>query len=141
MLANVSNEAQLRALGLDTSTDLRVVVVASVAGGTGSGAVIDAGYAISSLETPKRPDAVDLFLVLPSGYVGANKDRVFANGVATLSELEYAMRGNPEPPYVESWGEHARVARGSSGRSATSTCSTPRTSPTSGPPPWATSTT
>ena len=112
VLANVSNEAQLRALGLDTSTDLRVVVVASVAGGTGSGAVIDAGYAISSLETPKRPDAVDLFLVLPSGYVGANKDRVFANGVATLSELEYAMRGNPEPPYVESWGDHARVSRG-----------------------------
>ena len=31
-----------------------------MAGGTGSGAVIDAGYAISSLETPKRPDAVDL---------------------------------------------------------------------------------
>ncbi|MDP4003140.1 tubulin-like doman-containing protein [Methylobacterium sp. NEAU K] len=112
VLANMSNEAQLRALGLDTASDLRVVVVASVAGGTGSGAVIDAGYAISSLETPKRPDAVDLFLVLPSGYVGANKDRVFANGVATLSELEYAMRGNPEPPYVESWGDHARVGRG-----------------------------
>jgi hypothetical protein len=112
VLANMSNEAQLRALGLDTSTDLRVVVVASVAGGTGSGAVIDAGYAIASLETPKRPDAVDLFLVLPSGYVGANKDRVFANGVATLSELEYAMRGNPEPPYVERWSDHERVAPG-----------------------------
>ena len=112
VLANMSNEAALRALGLDTATDLRVVVVASVAGGTGSGAVIDAGYAISSLETPKRPDAVDLFLVLPSGYVGANKDRVFANGVATLSELEYAMRGNPEPPYVERWGDHEAPARG-----------------------------
>lgn len=112
VLANMSNEAALRTLGLDTSTDLRVVVVASVAGGTGSGALIDAGYAISSLETPKRPDAVDLFLVLPSGYVGANKDRVFANGVATLSELEYAMRGNPEPPYVTRWGDHEPVGRG-----------------------------
>ncbi|WP_457104961.1 tubulin-like doman-containing protein [Methylobacterium sp. P5_C11] len=112
VLANMSNEARLRALGLDTATDLRVVVVASVAGGTGSGAVIDAGYAISSIETPKRPDAVDLFLVLPSGYVGANKDRVFANGAATLSELEYAMRGNPEPPYVASWSDHERVAPG-----------------------------
>ncbi|MDP4025108.1 tubulin-like doman-containing protein [Methylobacterium sp. NEAU 140] len=111
VLANMSNEAALRALGLDTATDLRVVVVASVAGGTGSGAVIDAGYAISSMETPKRPDAVDLFLVLPSGYVGANKDRVFANGVATLSELEYAMRGSPEPPYVERWGDHEAPGR------------------------------
>ena len=112
VLANMSNEAQLRALGIDTATELRFVVVASVAGGTGSGTVIDAGYAISSLETPKRPDAVDLFLVLPSGYVGANRDRVFANGVATLSELEYAMRGTPQPPYVERWGDHERVAPG-----------------------------
>lgn len=112
VLANMSNEAQLRALGLDTATDLRVVVVASVAGGTGSGAVIDAGYAISSLDTPKRPDAVDLFLVLPSGYAGANKDRVFANGMAALSELEYAMRGKPVPPYVERWGDHEPVAPG-----------------------------
>ena len=112
VLANVSNEAQLRALGLETATELRFVVVASVAGGTGSGTVIDAGYAISSLQTPRRPDAVDLFLVLPSGYVGANRDRVFANGVATLSELEYVMRGDPEPPYVEGWGDHVRVAAG-----------------------------
>ncbi len=112
VLANVSNEAQLRALGLDTATDLRFVVVASVAGGTGSGTIIDAGYAISSLETPKRPSAVDLFLVLPTGYVGANRDRVFANGAATLSELEYVMRGNPQPPYVERWGDYDRVAPG-----------------------------
>ncbi|QGY04198.1 hypothetical protein MMSR116_21545 [Methylobacterium mesophilicum SR1.6/6] len=110
VLANMSNAAQLRALGLDTATELRVVVVASVAGGTGSGTVIDAGYAISSLETPRRPDAVDLFLVLPSGFVGANRDRVYANGVATLSELEYVMRGHPRPPYVERWGDHEAVA-------------------------------
>ena len=111
VLANVSNERRLRAVGLDTSTDLRVVVVASVAGGTGSGALIDAGYAISSLETPKRPDAVELFLALPSGYVGANKERVFANGFATLSELEYVMRGNPAPPYVTRWSDHDTVSR------------------------------
>ncbi|MFD0937813.1 tubulin-like doman-containing protein, partial [Methylobacterium trifolii] len=111
VLANMSNETRLRAAGLDTSTDLRVVVVASVAGGTGSGAVIDAGYAISSLETPKRPDSVELFLALPSGYVGANKERVFANGFATLSELEYAMRGNPQPPYVTRWSDYDTVSR------------------------------
>lgn len=112
VLANMSNAAQLRTLGMETATELRFVVIASVAGGTGSGTVIDAGYAISSLDTPGRPSAVDLFLVLPSGYVGANKDRVFANGAATLSELEYAMRGDPEPPYVERWGDHDRVAAG-----------------------------
>jgi hypothetical protein len=112
VLANMSNEAQLRALGIETATELRFVVIASVAGGTGSGTVIDAGYAISSLDMPGRPSAVDLFLVLPSGYVGANKDRVFANGAATLSELEYVMRGNPEPAYVERWSDHDRVAAG-----------------------------
>lgn len=111
VLANVSNEARLRALGLDTGADLRVVVVASAAGGTGSGALIDAGYAISSIETPKRPDSVELFLVLPSGYAGANRERVFANGFATLSELEYAMRGNPEPPYVTRWSDHEAPSR------------------------------
>ena len=102
VMDNVSTQQALSRLGIATQRKLRVVVVGSLAGGTGSGAFIDAGLAISSLTSPK-PDAVDLFLMLPSGYAGANRDRVFANGFAALSELEYVMRPNPQPPYVRNW--------------------------------------
>ncbi|MGU3540508.1 tubulin-like doman-containing protein [Methylobacterium sp. A54F] len=109
VLANLTNEARLSALGLSVGTDLRIVVVASAAGGTGSGAFLDAGYALSGLASPARPASVELFLVLPSGYAGANRARVFANGFAALSELEYTMRGAPEPPYAA--GPDAPAAR------------------------------
>ncbi|HEX8444062.1 MAG TPA: tubulin-like doman-containing protein [Allosphingosinicella sp.] len=102
VLDNVSTHQALTRLGISTQRQLRVVVVGSLAGGTGSGAFIDAGLAISSMLTPKA-DQVDLFLMLPSGYAGANRDRVFANGFAALSELEYVMRPNPQPPYVRNW--------------------------------------
>ena len=42
---NLGREADLKRLGLDVGSDIRVVVVMSGAGGTGSGAFIDAGYA------------------------------------------------------------------------------------------------
>ena len=102
VMDNISTQKALTRLGITTQRQLRVVVVGSLAGGTGSGAFIDAGLAISSLSSP-RPDQVDLFLMLPSGYAGANRDRVFANGYAALSELEYVMRPNPQPPYVRNW--------------------------------------
>ncbi|MBV9930659.1 MAG: DUF4339 domain-containing protein [Alphaproteobacteria bacterium] len=102
VLDNVSTQQALARLGIVTQRQLRVVVVGSLAGGTGSGAFIDAGLAIRSMSSP-RADQVDLFLMLPSGYAGANRDRVFANGFAALSELEYVMRPNPQPPYARSW--------------------------------------
>ena len=102
VMQNVTNEDGLRRLGLKTSTKLRVVVIASVAGGTGSGSFIDVGYALRSMRTPKI-DQLDLFLMLPGGFEAANKDRVFANGYAALSELEFAMRGTQNPAYVDRW--------------------------------------
>lgn len=102
VVANVSNAPALEKLGLKTQQNLRVVVVASMAGGTGSGAFIDIGLAISSMVDPK-PDQVDLFMVLPGGYIGANRDRVFANTFAASSELEHVMRPNPNPAYVKFW--------------------------------------
>lgn len=102
---NVTNESVLRSLGLKTGTKLRVVVVGSSAGGTGSGAFIDVGYALRSLRTPKI-DQLDLFLMLPGGYRDANKDRVFANTYAALSELEYAMRGTSDPAYTLRWTDY-----------------------------------
>jgi hypothetical protein len=102
VLDNVGTQQVLDKLGIEVQRQLRVVVVGSLAGGTGSGAFIDAGYAIRSMLTPKA-DQVDLFAMLPSGYANAGRDRVFANGFAALSELEYVMRPDPQPPYVRKW--------------------------------------
>ncbi|NLH82591.1 MAG: DUF4339 domain-containing protein [Phyllobacteriaceae bacterium] len=108
VLQNVSNEGQLKRLGLDVqSNSLRVVVIASVAGGTGSGAFIDMGYLASGLRLAPQSD-VDLFLLLPGGFQGANRNRVFANGYAALSELEFCMRGDRRAPYVGRWTENDR---------------------------------
>jgi Tubulin like len=98
---NVSTQRALEKLGIVTQREVRVVVVGSLAGGTGSGAFIDTGLAISSLQP--KPDQIDLFLVLPGGYTAANRDRVFANSYAALSELEHVMRPSPNPPYVAAW--------------------------------------
>lgn len=107
VLANVTNDAALSRLGLKSKPPLRVVVVGSSAGGTGSGAFIDAGYAISSMQTPKAGE-VDLFLLLPGGYTGANRERVFANTYAAMMELEHVMREKRDAPYVERWGPFER---------------------------------
>jgi len=95
---NLGREADLKRLGLDVGSDIRVVVVMSAAGGTGSGAFIDAGYAIKSIK-PKVSKS-DLFMILPSAFADANAHRVFANGYAALSELEHVMRPNPNPEYA-----------------------------------------
>lgn len=107
VLANVTNDGALSKLGLKSRAPLRVVLVGSCAGGTGSGAFIDVGYAISSMQTPKA-DQVDLFLLLPSGYTGANRERVFANSYAAMMELEHVMRNQQEVPYVEKWTQYDR---------------------------------
>ncbi|MCS0502195.1 tubulin-like doman-containing protein [Ancylobacter mangrovi] len=107
VMQNVTNDVLLQGLGLKTTPQLRIVVVASSAGGTGSGAFIDVGYALRSMRSPS-PDQVDLFLMLPGGYKDANKDRVFANTYAALSELEFAMLGSRNPPYVQRWTDLER---------------------------------
>ena len=107
VLQNVSNQHLLDELGLSISPDLRIVVVASTAGGTGSGSFIDVGYACSSLRIGDKAPQVDLFLMLPGGYAEKDRERVFANTYAGLSELEHAMRPGSSPPYVERWGEFA----------------------------------
>jgi len=108
VLQNVNNETQLRRLGIDIQANsVRIVVIASAAGGTGSGAFLDMGYLASSLRPAPQTD-VDLFMMLPSGFQGANRARVFANGYAALSELEFCMRGDRRAPYVGSWTDRDR---------------------------------
>ena len=92
----LSHEPKLKELGLRTELGrFRIVVLGSVAGGTGSGAFLDMGYLarwIAKNEV-ERAD-VELMLFLPTGYTKANKDRVEANAYAALMELESAMMGN-----------------------------------------------
>jgi len=101
--AGLSHESQLSALGLRMETSkFRIVIVGSVAGGTGSGAFLDMGLLARWLAKSEVGHAdVELMLFLPTGYAGANKDRTEANGYAALMELESAMLGNKG--YVGRW--------------------------------------
>ena len=104
--SGLSHERQLSQLGLKMETSkFRIVVVGSVAGGTGSGAFLDMGLLARWLAKSEVGAAdVDLMLFLPTGYSGANKDRTEANGYAALMELESAMLGNKG--YVGRWDAH-----------------------------------
>lgn len=101
--AGLSHERQLAELGLRMETSkFRIVVVASVAGGTGSGSFIDMGLLARWLAKAEVGHAdVELMIFLPTGYAGANKDRTEANGYAALMELESSMMGNKG--YVGRW--------------------------------------
>lgn len=98
LLSNIGGRAErLKKLGLEIEPGkLRVVIVGSAAGGTGSGSFLDMGYLAKAILREKNVDGkVDLFLVLPGGFVSTtNPDRIQANGYAALMELETAMRGN-----------------------------------------------
>lgn len=101
--AGLSRDEQLKRLGLELdASKARVVVVGSVAGGTGSGSFLDMGWLASWLARDEIGSAdVELMLFLPTGFAGANKDRTEANGYAALMELETAMRGDSD--YVQRW--------------------------------------
>ncbi|NPD68028.1 DUF4339 domain-containing protein [Lichenicola cladoniae] len=104
LLRSVGRQDDLAHLNLEIENRLRVVVVCSAAGGTGSGSFIDMGLALRSLIHPAP--TVDLVLLLPGGYHDHQRQRVNANGYAALMELEHAMRPNPLPPFVEQWADH-----------------------------------
>ena len=106
--ASLSHERQLAELGLRMETNrFRIVIVGSVAGGTGSGSFLDMGLLARWLARSEVGAAdVELMLFLPTGYTKANKDRVEANGYAALMELESAMMGNKG--YVGRWDAYDR---------------------------------
>ena len=107
---SIDNSAKHQRLGLELMTNnLRVVVVGSTAGGTGSGAFIDVGYLTKALMKRALPSGAgtnQLMLMLPTGYVGKNADRVQANTYAALMELETSMRGST---HVSKWAENDYV--------------------------------
>ena len=104
LLNSIGRQNDLAHLNLDIEHQLRIVVVCSAAGGTGSGSFIDFGLAARSMRNP-RPAQTDLVLMLPGGFKGANYQRVNANAFAALMELEHVMRPQSQPPYVMQWAE------------------------------------
>lgn len=90
LLAGVSSKSKTERLGLELEpASLRVVVVASTAGGTGAGSFLDMGYLAKWLARKQLLGAkVDLALMLPSGYSGHGKSRTEANAYGSLMELE-----------------------------------------------------
>ncbi len=103
---SVNNTDKHKRLGLTLEAGaLRVVVVASTAGGTGSGGFIDIGYLSKILLDKCGADSksVQTVLMLPTGFRGANAGRTQANTYAALMELETCMRGGGS--HVAKWSE------------------------------------
>ena len=93
--ASIDAREKLDRLGLELEpASLRVVVIASTAGGTGSGAFLDMGYLAKHIAGRQlKGTKVDLVLMLPSGYANHGKARTEANTYAALMELESCMNG------------------------------------------------
>ena len=108
LLANVSSSEAQKRLSLATKKNaLKIIVVASTSGGTGSGSFLDLGYLagiVGKADDPNLALSVNLVLMLPSGYKKANVARTRANTYATLMELETCMRQGLR--YIEGWNEH-----------------------------------
>lgn len=103
LTANMTRSEDLRALGLDVEPKaVRVVVIGSTSGGTGSGTFLDAGYLLRTITDPE-PDSVDLFLLLGGAYSKIHTQRTYANTFAALMELEHCARPNSQPPFVTNW--------------------------------------
>lgn len=101
--AGVSRDETLKKLNLQHDpSKYRIVVIGSVAGGTGSGAFLDMGW-LSKWIADQEVEAADveLMMFLPSGYAKANKQRTEGNAYAALMELETAMIGHSD--YVKRW--------------------------------------
>ncbi|AUB80396.1 tubulin-like doman-containing protein [Candidatus Thiodictyon syntrophicum] len=106
--SGLSNDAQLKALGLDLDqSKFRIIVIGSVAGGTGAGSFLDMGWLAKWIarDTVSAAD-VEMMVFLPTGYQSANKERTEANGYASFMELETCMRGGSR--FVTRWDAYDR---------------------------------
>ncbi len=99
---------------LDTSSPVRVVIVAGLAGGTGSGMVLDVAALVRrTLGSTSKPK-IEGFLVLPGGFKnveqGQSYPKLAANGCAALLELNHYLTH----PFLARWqpNEVAQEVRG-----------------------------
>jgi len=110
LLANVTSDEAQKRLGLKMQTGaLKIVVVASTAGGTGSGSFLDLGYlsGIVGAQAANAGVTTNLVLMLPTGFKGAGLSRTQANTYAALMELETCMRQGSQ--YIKGWSETEEI--------------------------------
>ncbi|WP_199245305.1 tubulin-like doman-containing protein [[Phormidium] sp. ETS-05] len=73
-----------------TTNGLNAFVVGSLSGGTGSGMIVDIGYALRKWMQGESSPLVTAIAPLPAAFAGINVgDRVLANGYAAMMELSY----------------------------------------------------
>jgi hypothetical protein len=88
-------------LEINKNKDVNIVVLCSLAGGTGSGAFLDMGYLCKTILNEEDQNG-NVILYAITGRAFTNiQQRVLANTYAAMAELEYCMWGNP---YVTKWG-------------------------------------
>jgi hypothetical protein len=85
-------------------TKPQVMVVYSVAGGTGSGMFLDVAFLVKNLCEGKGGVTSIGYVLLP-GLFNPREDRVFANGYAALKELNYYIH---EHSYTPMWPDMGR---------------------------------
>ncbi len=91
--------------GFDVDTgELEFVVVASIAGGTGSGTFLDFGYLLKDIAPADRQFGIFFMPGFYKAYGGA--DRTRANGYAALMELNHYSFGNR---FMRDWDGNART--------------------------------
>lgn len=85
----------------------RVVIVASLAGGTGSGTFIDTGFLVKRYFPEAERVGILLLPAFFTGYPGG--ERVRANGYAALMELNHYTFGHP---FTADWTPHEGARMG-----------------------------
>jgi antitoxin component HigA of HigAB toxin-antitoxin module len=72
------------------SNSINVFITGSISGGTGSGMLIDIGYAVRKWLQGQSSPTTTAIVPMPNAFAGINVgDRVLANGYAALMELSY----------------------------------------------------
>ena len=92
-----------------SSSHLRIIVISSAEGGTGSGMFIDIGYltrALMKRDLPSGAGTNQLMLILPTSDEVKTSTLGQANTYAALMELESSMRGST---HVGKWAENDDV--------------------------------
>ncbi len=95
--ATMQKSKALQGLGVLADVDFgaptNVILVSSVAGGTGSGMALDMGFLIKDLLGEGRADVM-AHLVFPGHFGAVTNERMKANGYALLKELNYYQYGD-----------------------------------------------
>ncbi len=101
----------------NVSKTINVFLVSSTCGGTGSGILLDIAYLVRHIieQENANPCLIKGILVLPTAFhpfpISDESERknIFANGFATLKEIDYYMNPNVETSYTVKYTENKEI--------------------------------